>query len=62
MKINNTAVGMLLAWLQTALPRTGYRGGTPSRRNARNKDDLPSGYPGAKLARKALAGKCTIRG
>ena len=34
--------------------RAVFRGATPSRRKGINKDDLPSGYPGAKLARKAM--------
>lgn len=31
-----------------------FRSATPSRRKGINKDGLPSGYPGAKLARKAM--------
>jgi hypothetical protein len=41
---------------------TSFRSGTPSRKKVRNKDGLPAYYPGAKLARKALAGKLTLRG
>lgn len=38
-----------------------WRGATPSRNKGINKDGLPSGYPGAKLARKAAQGKLTLR-
>lgn len=42
-----------------------YRAATPSRRRTRLKDEtLPRGYPGAKLARKAIQhrlGMATIR-
>jgi hypothetical protein len=34
---------------------------TPPRKRTRNKEGLPSGYPGAKLARKAIAGEVTVR-
>ena len=47
-------------------PSSVWKPGTPARRSRRgyliNKNRLPHGYPGAKLDRKALAGKCTLRG
>ena len=48
-----------------SLPNTGraYRGPTQSRRKASaHKNGMPSGYSGAKLARKAMQGKIGIRG
>lgn len=39
-----------------------WRQGTPARRRkSKNKDDLPKGYAGAKLARKALSGSVGVR-
>lgn len=38
-----------------------HRLGTPSRQRPRNRDGLPSGCPGAKLARKAMEKTLTVR-
>lgn len=35
-------------------PKMQFRSGTPGRKKSRDKTGLPSGYPGAKLARKAI--------
>ncbi len=43
-------------------PRGVYRSATPpSRRGSRDKSTLPSGYPGAKIARAALQGRITLK-
>ena len=52
-------LSMLAAALgSTSLPfnivNRSFRQATPSKRKGINKDGLPSGYPGAKLARKAM--------
>lgn len=40
--------------------RHGYHN-TPSRKHVTNKKDLPAYFPGAKIARKAALGVCTVR-
>lgn len=63
MRAINLFLAMAIAKLQAIAVRgsQAWQSGTPGRQRPRNRDGLPSGYPGAKLARKAVEKTLTVR-
>ncbi len=63
MKALDYFLGLAIAKMHSMYVRgsQAWRGGTPSRQRPRNRDGLPSHYPGAKLARRAVEKTLTVR-